>query len=181
MPETKLLIEQCKENNRKAQMALYSKYCDAMLINANRYLKDIYEAEDAVQEAFIKAFKKLEQYQGEVAFGAWLKKIVVHTCLDKIKVKKFTDVELDEQVLSIAEETNWSIADEITVEEVKKAIEELPEKYKLVVMLFLIEGYDHSEIASILNITESASRIILHRGKKLLYEKLKHLQYGTGY
>jgi len=181
LPETSLLIEQCKQNNRKAQMALYSKYCDAMFINAKRYLKDSYEAEDVLQEAFIKAFKKLEQYKGEVAFGAWLKKIVVHTCLDKIKAKNFIEVELDEQVLSIAEESHWSIADEITVEEVKKAIEELPEKYKLVVMLYLIEGYDHNEIASILNITESASRIILHRGKKLVYEKLKHLHYGTGY
>ena len=72
------IIEQCKNNNRKAQLELYQRYCEGMYAIAMRFLKHSAEAEDAVQEAFIKAFSKLHQYQGEVAFGAWLKRIVVN-------------------------------------------------------------------------------------------------------
>ncbi len=83
-----LLVEQCKEHNRKAQMALYKQYCDGMFIVAHRYLRDTAAAEDAMQEAFIKAFQKLGQFKGDVTFGAWLKRIVINTCLDSIKMKE---------------------------------------------------------------------------------------------
>ena len=83
-----LLVEQSKENNPKAQMALYKRYCEGMFIVAQRYMKDKAEAEDAMQEAFIKAFRKLHQFKGDVTFGAWLKRIVINTCLDLIKAKK---------------------------------------------------------------------------------------------
>ena len=83
-----LLVEQCKANNPKAQMQLYRQYCDGMFIVAQRYLKDTAKAEDAMQEAFIKAFRKLNQFKGDVTFGAWLKRIVINTCLDSIKANK---------------------------------------------------------------------------------------------
>lgn len=177
-----LLIEQCKQSNRKAQMALYGKYCDGMFVIAHRYLKDTAAAEDAMQEAFIKAFQKLGQFKGDVTFGAWLKRIVINTCLDTIKAKKVELQSLNEEVFTIVEdEDDWSISDEITVSEVTSAIEELPDNYKATVKLFLLEGYDHQEISEILQISENASRTYLHRGKTKLKEKLKHLRYGTGY
>ncbi|MCB0464374.1 MAG: RNA polymerase sigma factor [Aequorivita sp.] len=177
-----LLIEQCKQSNRKAQMALYGKYCDGMYVIAHRYLKDTAAAEDAMQEAFIKAFKKLSQFKGDVTFGAWLKRIVINTCLDSIKSKKLELQSLDEEVFTIVEdEINWSVADETMVSEVLAAIDELPDNYKTTVKLFLLEGYDHQEISEILQISENASRTYLHRGKTKLKEKLKHLRYGTGY
>ena len=177
-----LLIEQCKQNNRKAQMALYGKYCDGMYVIANRYLKDTAAAEDAMQEAFIKAFKKLSQFKGDVTFGALLKRIVINTCLDTIKSKKVELQSLNEEVFTIVEEdADWSISDETSISEVISAIEELPENYKATVKLFLIEGYDHQEISEILQISENASRTYLHRGKTKLKETLKHLRYGTGY
>ncbi|TXD68766.1 RNA polymerase sigma factor [Aequorivita lipolytica] len=177
-----LLIEQCKQSNRKAQMALYGKYCEGMFVIAQRYLKDTAAAEDAMQEAFIKAFQKLSQFKGDVTFGAWLKRILINTCLDGIKAKKLELQPLNEEVFTIVDDgEDWSISDEPTVLEVLAAIEELPENYKLTVKLFLLEGYDHQEISEILQISENASRTYLHRGKTKLKEKLKHLRYGTGY
>ena len=90
------IIEKCKQNNRKAQMQLYNQYCDGMYVVAKRFLKNSAEAEDVVQEAFIKAFTKLHQYKAEVTFGAWLKRIVVNKSIDVLKAQKqrFLDLEL---------------------------------------------------------------------------------------
>jgi len=135
-----------------------------------------------MQEAFIKAFQKLNQFKGDVTFGAWLKRIVINTCLDTIKSKKVDVDSIDESVLEVVDvDEDWKVSDETTVTEIKSAIDNLPSNYKHVVQLFLLEGYDHREIASVLSISENASRTNLHRGKSLLKETLKHLRYGTGY
>ena len=149
---------------------------------ALRFMKDTMEAEDAMQEAFIKAFSKLHQFNGEVTFGAWLKKIVINKCLDKLKARKMELVAINEQTLGTVEEENdWQVDDGIGIEEVKLKLQELPEKYRYPLMLFLVEGYDHEEISEILDITQVASRTLVHRGKKKLQEELKYLNHGTGY
>ena len=149
---------------------------------ALRFMKDTMEAEDAMQEAFIKAFSKLHQFNGEVTFGAWLKKIVINKCLDKLKARKMELVAINEQTLGTVEEENdWQIDDGIGIEEVKLKMQELPEKYRYPLILFLVEGYDHEEISEILDITQVASRTLVHRGKKKLQEELKYLNHGTGY
>ena len=176
------LIKSCKKHDRKAQLELYQQYCEGMNYVALRYLKNSFDAEEAVQEAFIKAFKKLDQFNGEVSFGAWLKKIVINKCIDFLKSKKLELVALNEHILKTTdEEEEWMVDDETTVLRVKQEIDRLPEKYKYVVMLFLIEGYDHQEISQILKITEVASRTLLHRGKQKLQDQLKLVQNGTGY
>ncbi|HKL36660.1 MAG TPA: RNA polymerase sigma factor [Salegentibacter sp.] len=176
------LIEACKNNDRRAQLKLYNQYCQGMHYVALRFLKDPYEAEDAMQEAFIKAFAKLQQFTGEVTFGAWLKRIVINKCIDKLKAKKMELVAINEQVLSSADEDdNWQVDDGIGMEEIKRSIENLPEKYKYPLMLFLMEGYDHEEISEILNISSVASRTLVHRGKKKLQQELKTIKNGTGY
>ena len=178
------IIEQCKQNNRKAQLQLYNQYCDGMYIVAHRFLKDANDAEDVVQEAFIKAFSKLHQFKAEVTFGAWLKRIVVNKSIDFLKSKKQKLVELDEVHLKVIDADNddkWLVDDAITLNDVKKAISNLPDKYQYVVMLYLIEGYDHQEISEILNISEVASRTQLSRGKKQLQELLTLKKNGTGY
>jgi len=177
------IIEKCKQNNRKAQVQLYNQYCDGMYVVAKRFLKDTYDAEDVVQEAFIKAFTKLHQYKAEVTFGAWLKRIVINKSIDFLKTKKQL-VELEEVHLKVIDtESNdkWLVDDAITIDEVKSAIDKLPEKYQYVVMLYLIEGYDHQEISEILHISSTASRTQLLRGKKKLQQALKKKNYGTGY
>jgi len=178
---SQLLVEQCKQQNTKAQMALYKQYCDGMFVVAQRYIKDMAAAEDAMQEAFIKAFSKLHQFKGDVTFGAWLKRIVVNTCLDVIKARKLDLYSINEEVLGVPDEDDWAASDETTVTEIHNAINHLKDPYRVVVQLFLLEGYDHQEISEILGISESVSRTNLYRGKQLLKEQLKHLQYGTGY
>lgn len=149
---------------------------------ALRFMKDSMEAEDAMQEAFIKAFANLHQFSGEVSFGAWLKRIVINKCLDKLKARKLETIAINEQVLgTVEEEENWQVEDNVSVEEVKKEIERLPEKYKYPLMLYLVEGYDHEEISEILDITQVASRTLVHRGKKKLQQELKTISNGTGY
>lgn len=161
-------------------MQLYRKYCDGMFCVAMRFLKNADDAEDVLQEAFIKAFQKLDQFSGQVTFGAWLKRIVVNGCIDYLKSKKQRTVELDESYMHVADEEDWKVNDGVDLEEVKKSIELLPEKYRYVVHLYLIEGYDHSEISEILQINETASRTRLLRGKGKLKELLREINYGTG-
>lgn len=163
-------------------MQLYNQYRNGMLVVAFRFVKDTMEAEDIVQEAFIRAFSKLDQYQAEVSFGAWLKRIVVNRCIDVLKSKRKRLIELEEHHLSVVDtdyESDWTIDDGISIENVKQEIEQLPEKYRYVVMLYLIEGYDHKEISEILNISEVASRTQLSRGKQKLLNKLKLQKNGT--
>ncbi len=178
------IIEQCKQNNRKAQLQLYNQYCDGMYIVAKRFLKNTAEAEDVVQEAFLKAFTKLDQYKAEVTFGAWLKRIVINKSIDFLKSKKQELVALEEVHLKVVDTTyddKWLVDDAITLNEVKIAINKLPDKYQYAVMLYLIEGYDHQEISEILNISEVASRTQLSRGKSKLQELLTLKKNGTRY
>lgn len=175
------IIEKCQQNNRIAQLQLYNQYCDGMYAVANRFVKNSMEAEDIVQEAFIKAFSKLHQYKAEVTFGAWLKRIVINKSIDLLKSKKQYMQDLEEVHLKVVDDTDdeWLVEDNITIENVKEAITQLPETYKYVVMLYLIEGYDHKEISEILNISEIASRTQLSRGKVKLQELLTPLYNGT--
>lgn len=173
------LIEKCKKNDRKAQLKLYNQYCNAMFCVSVRFLKNKDDAMDVTQESFIKAFKKLDQFKGEVSFGAWLKRIVINNCIDFLKSKHQVHQSLDEGYLHISDDDDWTVEDRICIEEVKHAIESLPVKYKYVVMLYLIEGYDHSEISEILKIPETTSRTQLMRGKTQLKELLMQKQNGT--
>ena len=177
------IIEKCKQNDRKAQMQLYNQYCNGMYIVAKRFVKDDMDAEDVLQDAFIKAFSKLHQFKNEVTFGAWLKRIVINKCIDFLKSKKQQLVDLEERHLKVVDTDNdkWLVEDTITIEEVKEAIEKLPDKYKYVVTLYLIEGYDHQEISEILNITEVTSRTQLSRGKVKLQKLLTLEKDGTRY
>lgn len=186
MPNVKIyhteIIQQCKENNRRAQLKLYNQYCGAMYNIAFRFMKNSYDAEDVMQEAFIKAFRKIESFKGEVTFGAWLKRIVINESIDTLKSVKLKFSEVHENYLKVViDDDNWEIDDGISIEEVKSAISQLPEKYELVLSLFLIEGYDHKEISQILGITEVSSRTQLLRGKQKLKESLKLVGNGTGY
>lgn len=178
------IIEKCKQNNRKAQLQLYNQYCNGMYIVAKRFLKDEADAEDVVQDAFIKAFTKLHQYQAEVTFGAWLKRIVINKSIDFLKSKKQHLVDLEDVHLKVVDtpfDDKWLVDDIITLDDVKIAINNLPDKYRYVLMLYLIEGYDHQEISEILNISEVASRTQLSRGKLKLKKLLTLEGHGTGY
>jgi RNA polymerase sigma-70 factor (ECF subfamily) len=139
-----------------------------------RIVGDATEAEDIMQDAFFKAFDKINTYRNEVSFGAWLKRIVVNTALDFVKKRKLPQVSIDEAygLSDEANEEDYNYSPE-SVEQLMNAIKELPEGYRLVVTLFYIEGYSHDEIADMLGITSSTSRSQLVRAKKRLGELLK--------
>jgi len=173
------LIEKCKNNDSRAQMQLYDQYCKAMFNTAYNFIKDDDIAQDIMQEAFIKAFKKIESFSGEATFGAWLKRIVVNQSLDYIKKQKIQTVELNDNIVYMADEEPLEVDAEIKLSAIYKCIEELPQKCKNVVKLYLIEGYDHQEVAQILEISEVASRSQLSRGKSKLKELLIHRNYES--
>ena len=174
------LVAQCKANNRRAQLKLYRQYCDGMYSVAMRFLQNADDAEDVLQEAFIRAFQKIDQFSGEVSFGAWLKRIVINKCLDSLKARKLEQVPLREESIRIADEDDWTVEDGISMDEVKSAMARLPEKYRYVVHMYLVEGLDHEEISQVLGLTETNCRTRLLRGRGMLKEYLKQRRYGTG-
>ena len=168
-----LLIKQCKKGNQKAQIKLYDLFCEAMFFISCRYLKNEEEAKDAMQDAFLKAFLNLDSYKEDSSFGSWLKKIVINTCIDTLKKQKIETVSLDNYPLEILDDNDWNFDVRIDRIEIVDAIENLKIKYQLVVKLYLLEGYDHSEISEILKIPIKTSRTHLRRGKMELRNLLK--------
>jgi len=171
------IINECKNNDAKAQMQLYDLYCKAMLAIAVRYVKDTFLAEDIMQEAFMKAFKNINSYKEEVAFGAWLKRIVINQSIDWLKKKKLDLVSLNDEVVTVLDEDDWSVNPIISYQEIISCIQKLKDKYRVVLTLFLLEGYDHGEISQILGISETTSRTHLLRGKKKVQEHLKAVHH----
>ena len=168
------LIEACKKGDQKAQFELYRLYYMAMYNTTLRIVGDPDDAEDVMQEAFLKAFTKLHTYRKEVSFGAWLKRIVINKALDFLRLKK-EQLSLEDagEIGEMEEATTDTVDVEYRAEEIKKAIHELPEGYRIVLSLILLEGYDHDEVSYILNISNATSRTQYHRAKKKLIELLK--------
>jgi RNA polymerase sigma-70 factor (ECF subfamily) len=136
-----------------------------------RLINQADEAEDIMQEAFLNAFRNIDTYRGEVSFGAWLKRIVINRSLDHLKKKKLKLEEINDKTAQIAD--YQMEMKEVNVEVIKNTIQQLPDGYRVVLSLFLIEGYDHEEISQILGITNSNSRTQFLRAKNKLRELLK--------
>ncbi len=162
-------------------MQLYNLYCKSMFVIAFRYVKDRFIAEDVMQDAFIKAFKNIDKYKNEVAFGAWLKRIVINQSIDQLKKNKLELVSINDEILTKSNDDDWKVDTNISIDGIVNSINNLKEKYRLVLTLYLLEGYDHQEISKILKITETTSRTHLLRGKRLLKEQLKNTSYAEGY
>jgi RNA polymerase sigma factor (sigma-70 family) len=170
------LINGCKAGDQKAQFQIYKLYYKAMYNTSLRIVNDTMEAEDIMQESFLSAFEKIDTYSGMVSFGAWLKKIVINRSLDALNRRKaiFEDIEAH---AGIKDNSGEDLAQkeeiDVRVEEVKQAIEKLPDGYRVILSLYLLEGYDHDEISEILSITSSTSRSQLSRAKQKLISELK--------
>lgn len=169
------LIDLCRKRDQKAQFQLYRLYYKNMYNTSYRIVADTAEAEDVMQEAFLSAFEKIETYSGKVSFGAWLKRIVVNQSLDCLRKKRQQFVSIEENTPEIKDETeNYDLEEEkFKIELVQKAIEELPEGYRVVLSLHLLEGYDHQEISEILGITNSTARSQYARAKQKLLVIIK--------
>jgi RNA polymerase sigma-70 factor (ECF subfamily) len=171
------LIEASKKGDNRARRQLYELYARAMFSICHRMMNNREDAEDVLQEAFVQAFMKLDSFRYESTFGAWLKRIVINTCINAINKKK-VDLLLTEDMYHykhVMDEEEEELP--LTVKDVQKAMEQLPEGGRIVFSLYLLEGYDHLEIAEILGITESTSKSQFMRAKRRVYEILKERYY----
>jgi RNA polymerase sigma-70 factor (ECF subfamily) len=163
------LIQRCREGDREAHYRLYQLYKKSMYNVGYRIVNNEEEAEDVLQEAFISAFRNLAYYRGDATFGAWLKRIVVNKAINYLKKR---------QLERLPDNDKWDVKEEesvdelehfpYTVEQVREAIANLPDGYRTVLSLYLLEGYDHGEIGEILGISESTSKSQFNRSKKKL-------------
>jgi RNA polymerase sigma factor, sigma-70 family len=164
------LIEECRKGNSKAQFRLYDQYSKAMYNLAYRILNNREDAEDILQEAFVECFRNIDSFRFESTFGAWLKKIIVNKCINQIKKKKI-DLTLCETLPPTIYEEDEEKEVTYSTEKIIKSIELLPDGYRIILTLYLLEGYDHNEISQILGISESTSKSQYSRAK----EKLRNI------
>lgn len=166
------MLQGCLENSAAAQEALYNRFSPRMLGVCYRFAKNREDAEDMLQEGFIKVFSQIYQFRSQGALEGWVRKIIVHTCINALKKnKKFTDsVDLFHANSIYLNEDN--IPSILQAKEVVECIRLLPVGYKTVLNLYAIEGYTHKEIASILDIEESTSRSQYTRAKSMLEDLL---------
>jgi RNA polymerase sigma-70 factor (ECF subfamily) len=169
------LVVECKQGSKKACYELYRLYSKAMLNIAFRIVGNIGEAEDVLQEAFLDAFNKLKDFRQETTFGLWLKQIVVNRSINLLRKRKLELIELEGDHLENIPEEEGEDEEEVQyqVVMVKEAMKQLPDGYRVVLSLYLLEGYDHEEISQILNISENTSRTQFLRAKRKLMEILK--------
>ncbi len=168
--EDKLLIEQCKQNNPKAQKKLYEKYSARYFGVCKRYFINIQLAEDVLVKGFMKIFQNIDSYKYEGSFQGWMQRIFVNECLMEIRKNKIIEVDFEQ-----SKEANSLLATEnATLEEqdIMKLLYRLPEGCRIVFNLFVIEGYKHKEIAEMLQITEGTSKSQLNLAKTKLKEML---------
>lgn len=176
------LVKRCQLGERRAQYDLYQQYVKVMYNVCLRIVNHEAEAEDVLQEAFIDAFSHIGTFRGQSTFGAWLKQIVVNRAINHLRSRRLDLVSLEsdqsdqDNAIDKAEYAETEPYDDdsvqLEVDRVRRAISQLPEGYRVVLSLYLFEGYDHEEISIILKINEITSRTQYLRGKKKLLELL---------
>jgi RNA polymerase sigma-70 factor (ECF subfamily) len=169
------LVERCKTGDRKAQYEIYKLYSKAMYNVSLRICGNTAEAEDILQEAFLNAFQNLHAFKHESTFGSWLKRIVVNQAVGVLRKRKLeTDMLGDDRDFADTPEGIDEEEIQYEVGKLKSAMQKLPEGYKVVLSLYLFEGYDHAEIAEVLGISEATSKTQYLRAKRKLTEILKN-------
>lgn len=176
------IVEECKRGNRQAQFELYRLYAKGMYNICLRMVGRESDAEDLLQNSFIDVFSKLHTFRYQSSIGAWIKRIVVNNCINFLKRKRIYFEDLNN-----AYEYEFSHQDDdlgggkVNVDAIKKALFQLPDGYRVVFSLYSLEGYDHKEIAQILNVTEATSKSQYSRAKKKLKELLKNKSLLSNY
>jgi RNA polymerase sigma-70 factor (ECF subfamily) len=171
------LIENSLKGDMRSQYELYQKYAGAMYYTCFHLMRSKENAEDMLQESFSEAFQKLDSYRFESSFGSWMKRIVINKCLNEIKrVKTDLTFEADITDHDLGKEEEDALP-ELKTEYIKKALETVPEGSRLIFQLYLLEGYDHTEIAEILGVSVSNSKSQYMVAKRKVREFLKQ-HYG---
>ncbi|WP_121667066.1 RNA polymerase sigma factor [Mesonia aquimarina] len=168
----KRLIKKALKKNKAAQEALYNHYSPLMLSVCRMYIKDLHFAEDVMLKGFYKVFTHLKNFKHEGSFEGWIRKIMVREAISFLRVHK--KLYCSEELLAVHSiENSEQFQTESEVDYIQKEIDNLPEGYKLVFMMYAVEGYKHKEIAELLKISEGTSKSQLSKARKLLQERLK--------
>ncbi|MBD0824689.1 RNA polymerase sigma factor [Aestuariibaculum marinum] len=174
------LIKRAVKNNREAQHTLFESHAPKMLSVCRYYIKDVCQAEEVMMNGFFKVFTNLKSFRSDGSFEGWVRRIMVRESISYLRQQK--NIEFPVEEVDFKNEFTNNIETEIEVEEIQQLIDELPEGYKIVFVMYAIQGYRHQEIATMLNIAESTSKSQLFKARKLLQEKIKNrntTSYGT--
>jgi RNA polymerase sigma factor (sigma-70 family) len=172
IPSVEMLVQQCIDGDTASYRLLYDRYAKAMFNTSLRIVNSQADAEDILQEAFTDAFRQLKDFEGRSTFGAWLKQIVVYKSIALLKKQKIQFTKMDDSH-DVAESNEDPDAIWYTVDTIKASLQELPDGYRTVLSLHLLEGYDQEEIAEILGVARSTVRTQYMRAKQRLIELLK--------
>ncbi|WP_373057086.1 RNA polymerase sigma factor [Zunongwangia sp. H14] len=171
------LIKRAAKNNREAQQCLYELHSAKMLSVCRQYIKDLHHAEEVMLNGFFKVFTNIGSFRGEGSFEGWIRKIMVREAISFLRANKKMEFQ-QEEMINFSESGN-NINSEFEVAHIQRMIDQLPEGYKVVFVMYAVEGYKHSEIANMLNISEGTSKSQLFKARKMLQEQLKS-QNETG-
>lgn len=163
------LVQQCMAGSRDAQYLLYKNYSKAMYNLCLRIVGDQNDAEDVLQVAFVQVFRKINEFRFESTLGAWIKRIVVNNCINHLRKNSLQFESIGDNDVAVVDDEPVSF----NIHTIKLAINQLPEGYRTIFCLYILEGYDHGEIAQILGITESTSKSQYSRAKAKLCQILR--------
>jgi RNA polymerase sigma factor (sigma-70 family) len=178
IPPESDLIKGCIDGDRQMQQLLYNKFSSKMYGVCQRYCGSIDDANDLLQEGFIKIFKNLEKFRGDGSFEGWIRRIFVNTAIEHFrkKIKLYNVTEVQENTI---EDTDINILDQLAVKDIIVLVNDLAPGYKTIFNMHVIEGYSHKEIADILGITEGTSKSQLARAKGVLKKSIENLANKT--
>jgi RNA polymerase sigma-70 factor (ECF subfamily) len=166
------LIAKCQNKEIKAQKALYEIYSAKLFGLCLKYSKNYAEAQDNLQDAFITIYQNIHQYSGRGSFEGWLKRITINTALKRYKDQKIFALNNEETIVQPDAE-NYQIG--ISLQDLLKCVQELPNRYRMVFNLYVLDGYSHKEIAKLMDISEGTSKSNLARGRAILKEKVNKI------
>jgi len=168
------LVKECLSGSPKAQKTLFDKFAPKMFSICLRYMKNSDQAEDVLQDGFIKIFSKLSDYKNEGVLEGWIRRIMVNTCLDQLRknAKFLNDVQAEEVEYKL--DSNSYIAETLMAEDLMAMVQKMPDGYRVVFNMFAIEGYSHQEIAAHLGVTESTSKSQYLRARAYLRERIEN-------
>ncbi len=173
------LIKRAIKKNREAQHVLFELYSSKMLSVCRYYIKDLQQAEEVMLNGFFKVFTHLKSYENKGSFEGWIRRIMIREAISFLRQKK--RIEFSVENFEFNSDSSNNINTNIEVAEIQRLIDSLPEGYKMVFVMYAIEGYKHQEIAALLNITEGTSKSQLFKARKLLQGKIKALHKKTSY
>lgn len=165
-------VQECLKGNSKAQKALFDKFAPKMLAVCLRYMKNVEQAEDALQDGFIKVFRNLKSYKNTGALEGWIRRIVVNSCLDELKKSKKLLLNVQVEEVEYKLEAEDFTAEKMMADDLMKLVQNMPEGYRVIFNMYAIEGYAHQEIANQLGISESTSKTQYLRARAYLQNRI---------